>query len=141
MEKIVGVVKGGEFKFFGLGRELFFVFSNERLFVLEGSLYDRLFMNVFPLGSFWSLKETLTEQKKLTKKSFEELEGKAEIVLPYSNIDESKLFKKRGITTLKFVFRGETREFAFPFRIEGKNPEEFFPSFLDRLGIVFSKDI
>ena len=140
LEKIMGVVKGGEFKFFGLGKELFFIFSNERLFVLEGSLYDRLFMNVFPLGSFWSLRETLTEQKDLAKRSFKELEEKAVIVLPYSNIDECKLYKKRRITMVKFVFRGEAREFAFPFRIEGKDPEDFFPPFLERLGIAFLKD-
>lgn len=140
MEELRGIVKGGEFKFFGLGKELFFVFSNERLFVIEGSLYKRLFANAFPLGSFWSLKKLLTEQKELAKKNLEELEEKAEFILPYSNIEECKLFKKRGTARLKFAFQGETKEFAFPFRIEGKNPLDFFPSFLRRLGIVFSNN-
>lgn len=134
----MGVVKGGEFKFFGLGRELFFVFSNERLFVLEGSLYKRLFANVFPLGSFWSLKKLLTEKNELEGRNLEEIEEKAEFVLPYSGIERCELSKKQGIARLKFLFQGKTREFAFPFRIDEKNPTDFFPLFFEELGISLS---
>lgn len=152
MKKILAIVKGGEFKFFGFGRELFFVFTSDKLFVLKGSMYKRLFANSFLLGAYWSLGKLLNEWKELENFSLEELSREAEFEFPYSEIKGYKLNKKMGIAHLEFITSTKSYKFVFPFiipskipsprnllfkgKIEGYNPIDFFPSFLEGLNIL-----
>lgn len=120
-EEVLGVITRATQKGFLFPKDVVLVFTNKRVFILQGSVVKGLMASAIPiLGGLWGLKK-LREEDKMVNLPIEELKEKAEKIIPFSDIENIEVkggFWRMGATDIEI----ETDEEKLVFRtLEGED--------------------
>jgi hypothetical protein len=129
-EKVLGVLRGKKMGTLGTGRGLFFVFTNQRLLVLDPGLLE-LLASASPTST-WHSKE-LAFQEHLEKLTVEEVSRKSkeagvrEEEFFYRDIKRFEVFRRFLTTRFRVITFNQTLEYVL-IGIAIKQASQFFKS-------------
>lgn len=130
-EKVLGVLRGKKVGTLGTGRELFLVFTDRRLLVLDPGLLELFLASASPSSTWQRKKEEF--QKHLEELTAEEILSKSqeagvrEEEVFYQNIKRFEVFKRSLTTRFRAITFDQTLEYVL-IGIDIKQASQFFKS-------------